>query len=37
MNNKDYIPNSIYDVVAVEGLKNLPSEFVKEDVPALLE
>jgi hypothetical protein len=37
MKNKDYIPNNIYDVAAVERLKDLPFEFVRKDVPALLE
>lgn len=37
MKNKDFIPTSIYDIVAVERLKRLPFESVKEDVPALLE
>jgi hypothetical protein len=37
MKSKDYIPNNIYDVAAVERLKHLPFEFVRKDVPALLE
>lgn len=37
MKNKDFIPTSIYDIAAVERLKRLPFESVKEDVPALLE
>lgn len=37
MKSKDYIPNNIYDVAAVERLKHLPLEFVRKDVPALLE
>ncbi|QNN40162.1 DUF5071 domain-containing protein [Pedobacter roseus] len=37
MKNKDYIPTNIYDIAAVERLKHLPFESVKQDVPALLE
>jgi len=37
MKNKDYIPNNIYDVAAVERLKHLPFELVRKDVSALLE
>ena len=37
MKSKDYIPNNIYDVAAVERLKHLPFEFIRKDVPALLE
>lgn len=37
MKNKDFIPTSIYDIAAVERLKKLPFESVKDDVPALLE
>jgi hypothetical protein len=34
---KDYIPNNIHDVLAVERLKRLSFETVRNDVPKLLE
>jgi hypothetical protein len=37
MSDKDYIPKNVYDIAAVERLKKLPFESVREDVPALLE
>lgn len=37
MDNKDYIPRDIHDVMAVERLKHLPFEAIREDVPKLLE
>ncbi|OKS85081.1 DUF5071 domain-containing protein [Mucilaginibacter polytrichastri] len=37
MKNEDYIPKNINDVAAVERLKHLPFELVKEDVSTLLE
>ena len=37
MKNKDFIPTSIYDIAAVERLKKMSFESVKEDIPALLE
>lgn len=37
MKKKDFIPKSIYDIAAVERLKHLPFEAVREHVPALLE
>lgn len=37
MENKNYIPENIYDVKAVEYLQNLPFETVRQDIPKLLE
>ena len=37
MKSKDFIPTSIYDIAAVERLKKMSFESVKEDIPALLE
>lgn len=37
MEIKDYIPNNIHDVLAVERLKRLSFETVRNDVPKLLE
>lgn len=37
MKDKDYIPKNIHDVTAVEHLKHLPFEAIREDVPKLLE
>jgi hypothetical protein len=37
MENKNYIPSNIYDVAAVERLKCLPFEYIKKDIPVLLE
>ncbi len=37
MKNKDFIPTSIYDLSAVERLKKMPFESVKDDVAELLE
>lgn len=37
MKNKNFVPTSIHDIAAVERLKKLPFESVKDDVPALLE
>ena len=37
MENKDYIPENIHDIMAVERLKHLPFEAIKEDIPKLLE
>jgi len=37
MNDKSYIPKNTCDVAAIERLKQLPFEFVREDVPELLE
>jgi len=37
MRKKDYIPQNTHDIAAIERLKHLPFESVKEDVPTLLE
>lgn len=37
MKKKDYIPENINDVRAVEHLKNLSFESIRKDVPLLLE
>jgi hypothetical protein len=34
---KEYIPNNSYDVLAVERLKRLPFEAIRNDIPKLLE
>lgn len=37
MKNKNYIPQNIRDIDAVERLKHLPFESVRDEVPVLLE
>jgi Domain of unknown function (DUF5071) len=37
MKNEDYIPKNTNDVAAVERLKHLPFELVRQDVTVLLE
>ena len=37
MNNRDYIPQNIRDIQAIEQIKKLPFESIRDDVPALLE
>lgn len=37
MENKNYIPQNMHDIMAVERLKLLPFEAIREDVPKLLE